>query len=218
LSNRPDSCQIPCACGAHKHDAQLIVLTGGPGAGKTAVLEFIRKVLCEHVAILPEAATILFSGGFWRLDSLSAKRSSQRAIYHVQEEMQNLVLNEKKWAVGLCDRGTLDGAAYWPGEESEFYNSLHTEKNDELQKYKAVIHMQSPAASMGYNHQNPVRTETAEMAALIDEKIHHVWKDHPKYHFVKSADTFLHKMDNAIRLIQSYIPECCREHFNEIKK
>ena len=70
------SCNIPCSCKKISHDTGFVVLTGGPGAGKTAVLEFIRKVLCQHVAILPEAASILFGGGFWRLDSKSAKRPS----------------------------------------------------------------------------------------------------------------------------------------------
>ncbi len=31
-----------------------MVLTGGPGAGKTAILELVRRTLCPHVALLPE--------------------------------------------------------------------------------------------------------------------------------------------------------------------
>jgi hypothetical protein len=46
------------------HDARLVAVTGGPGAGKTAVLELAARSLCEHVAILLEAATIVFGGGF----------------------------------------------------------------------------------------------------------------------------------------------------------
>jgi broad-specificity NMP kinase len=37
-----------------------MVLTGGPGAGKTAVLELLRHSLCDDVAILSEAAGIIF--------------------------------------------------------------------------------------------------------------------------------------------------------------
>ena len=37
------------ACGCTEtHPPRRIVLTGGPGAGKTAVLEMMRKTLCEH--------------------------------------------------------------------------------------------------------------------------------------------------------------------------
>lgn len=54
-----------CACTA-RHNRLRVVLTGGPGAGKTAVLELIRQSLCTHVKILPEAAGIVFGGGFPR--------------------------------------------------------------------------------------------------------------------------------------------------------
>jgi nucleoside-triphosphatase THEP1 len=42
-----------------------VVLTGGPGGGKTAVLELVQRTLCEHVKVLPEAAGMVFRGGFW---------------------------------------------------------------------------------------------------------------------------------------------------------
>jgi len=62
--------------------------------------------------------------------------------------MQSLVQNEKKWAVGLCDRGTLDGVAYWPDNESEFYKGLSTTRQTECAKYLAVIHLNTPALLM----------------------------------------------------------------------
>ena len=42
-----------CHC-TERHDTKRVVLTGGPGAGKTAVLEFMRLAFCRHVVILPE--------------------------------------------------------------------------------------------------------------------------------------------------------------------
>ena len=44
-----------CAC-RDPHPLRRVVLTGGPGAGKTAVLELIRQSLCEHVKVLAESA------------------------------------------------------------------------------------------------------------------------------------------------------------------
>ena len=212
------SCDCPCSCKKVSHDTQLVVLTGGPGAGKTAVLEFVRKALCEHIAILPEAASILFGGGFWRLDSDAAKRAVQKAIYHVQDEMQNLVIQEKRWSLGLCDRGTLDGLAYWPGTESEFYSVLQTDKDNEFQKYKAVIHLRSPTLEMGYNYQNPIRTESAELAFKIDQRIYDIWKTHPHYTCIESKRSFIDKINEATVRIQSLVPECCREHLNDGRK
>ena len=208
------SCEAPCQCCDIEHSCNLIVLTGGPGAGKTAVLEAARKVLCEHVAILPEAASIVFGGGFWRLESQSGKKAAQRAIFHIQHEMESLVLEEKKWGIGLCDRGTLDGLAYWSDTEECYWSAFSTTREEEYSRYKAVIHLRSPSLEKGYNHQNPIRTESAEQAAQIDQKIHEVWMSHPNYHMVESTDTFLEKVDRAFKLIESYVPKCCREHFS----
>ena len=51
-----------CDC-SETHKTRRVVLTGGPGAGKTAVLELIRQNFCKHVKVLPESAGILFGGG-----------------------------------------------------------------------------------------------------------------------------------------------------------
>ena len=36
------------------------MLTGGPGAGKTATLEMIKDAFCDHVKVVPEAASVVF--------------------------------------------------------------------------------------------------------------------------------------------------------------
>jgi broad-specificity NMP kinase len=54
---------VACECAA-VHERRRVVLTGGPGAGKTAVLELIRQSFCKHVKILQEAAGVIFGGGF----------------------------------------------------------------------------------------------------------------------------------------------------------
>ena len=76
---------VACECAA-VHERRRVVLTGGPGAGKTAVLELIRQSFCEHVKVLPEAAGIVFGGGFPREDELLCRRAAQRAIFYVQRE------------------------------------------------------------------------------------------------------------------------------------
>lgn len=216
MTSSRKSCDRSCPCDVISHDTQLVVLTGGPGAGKTAVLELMSKVLCEHVAVLPEAASILFGGGFWRLDSRSGRMAAQRAIYHVQAELQTLVLEEKKWSMALCDRGTLDGLAYWPGKESEFFAALHTDFEKEFRKYRAVIHLCSPSVENGYNYQNPVRVESADAAAKIDMRINDAWKTHPNYYVIESTDDFIEKVHRAAKLIQSFVPRCCMEHLERV--
>lgn len=210
MTNNPNVCEGKCHCHENLFNPHLIVLTGGPGAGKTAVLEMAKKVLCKHIAILPEAASIVFGGGFWRMDSSSARLAAQRAIFHVQVEMENLVKDEKKWAIGLCDRGTLDSLAYWPASEKSFWEMSRSDAKNEYEKYLAVIHLRSPTDLLGYNQQNPLRTETAVQAKEIDQKIAEAWVGHPNYEVIESTENFLTKAQTALKLIAKHIPECCR--------
>ncbi len=191
------SCEQTCQSQELQSETKLIVITGGPGAGKTALLEFVRKVFCHHVAVLPEAASILFGGGFWRLNSHSAKNCVQRAIFHVQVELENLVVLEKKWTLGLCDRGTLDGLAYWQGSESDFFSNINSTKEREFAKYKGVIHLSSPKLGNGYNCLNPLRNETPEAAAELDRRIQQIWSTHPNYLNFESTPDFFEKLDAA---------------------
>jgi len=112
--------------GAPRGAVKLVVLTGGPGGGKTAVLEIARKHFCEHVVVLPEAATILFGGGFPRGVSAAARRAAQRAIFRIQIELETMAIEEGRAAVVLCDRGTIDGIAYWPDEPEGFWRAVGT--------------------------------------------------------------------------------------------
>lgn len=209
-------CQNTCECEQKSHDCELIVLTGGPGAGKTAVLESVNKELCEHIVIMPEAASIVFGGGFWRLNSTSAQMASQRAIFHIQRELESLVKEEKQWGVGLCDRGSLDGLAYWKGSKDQFWDTFNTSLDAEYSRYKAVIHLRSPSIQHGYNHQNPIRIESAEEARSIDERIHDIWKEHPNYNTVDSHESFMDKLTLAYKKISTFVPDCCGGHFNKV--
>lgn len=199
-----------CPCPAPSHDPKLVVLTGGPGAGKTAVLEVVRRDFCEHVAVLPEAASILFAGGFPRRPSEPARRAAQRAIFHVQREMERLTIEERGVGLALCDRGTVDGLAYWPGPPESFWRELETSREAELGRYATVIHLRTPPADKGYNHQNPVRTESAREAALADERIARAWDGHPRRFFVESTADFVEKLRHALALVRQEVPPCCQ--------
>jgi predicted ATPase len=195
-----------CAC-TEPHQRRRIVLTGGPGAGKTAVLELVRQSFCHHVAVLPESASILFGGGFPRGAQPSDRRAAQRAIFHVQRELERAADERDGAAIVLCDRGTVDGAAYWPGP-GQLWDELETTQAAQLARYDAVLHLRVPPV-IGYNHRNPVRIETAAEAAAIDERIARAWDGHPRRFFVESARDFVEKAHAAIRLLQAELPVCC---------
>jgi predicted ATPase len=193
------------------HTPKRIVLTGGPGAGKTAVLELVRQHFCRHVDVLPESASILFAGGFRRGSSVAARAAAQRTIFHVQRGLEAVAEAESQAAIVLCDRGTIDGLAYWPGP-GDFFAEMGVDRGLELERYHAVIHLRTPSASAGYNYQNPVRIETAEEAAVIDARIAAAWAEHPRRMVVENNPNFLEKAQQAIDLLRSQLPVCCANH------
>lgn len=197
-----------CHC-TEIHPPRRIVLTGGPGAGKTAVLELMRKTVCEHVKVLPESAGIVFGGGFPRGHTVDARRAAQRAIFYVQRELETTVTAENI-SIALCDRGTVDGLAYWPGP-GEMWPSVGTTLDEQLARYHAVIHLRTPPVDR-YNHSNPLRVETALEAAAIDERIVSAWANHPRRFEVKPTHDFLSKVARVIELVRAELPACCRNH------
>lgn len=200
-----------CGCTA-RHAQKRIVLTGGPGAGKTAVLELVRRSTCKHVHVLPEAAGVVFGGGFPRSADPVVTRAAQRAIFHVGRELE-ATTEGGDYALVLCDRGTVDGVAYWPGPQ-DFWQDVGTTLQVELARYSAVVHLRTPSGANGYNRTNPLRVETAEEARAIDEKIHRAWSGHPHRYEISSTDEFIEKAQRALELIRGLLPPCCRSHFH----
>ena len=197
-----------CSC-AVNHTPRLVVLTGGPGAGKTAVLEVLAQHACRHVLVLPEAASILWKGGFPRKDGLALRRAAQRAIVRVQLELQRYAIEQPTTALVVCDRGTLDSLAYWPGTPAEYFEDLGTTEERELARYASVIHLQSATREHGY-FSTALRPETAEQARGIDQKILDGWARHPHRTVIESEPDFLKKLDKALALLRAQIPPCCR--------
>jgi predicted ATPase len=189
-----------------KGSCKLVVLTGGPGAGKTAVLEVIRRNFGARAQVLPEAASILFRGGFPRGTTHAERRAAQRAIFHVQRELERLAQAHNHHTIALCDRGTLDGLAYWPGDPAEFFQEVSITREQELSRYAAVIHLRTPKDGEGYDHSNPVRVEDPEDAARIDEAIHRAWDGHPKRHTIDSTPDFLDKVVRVLAIVSEELP------------
>jgi predicted ATPase len=202
-----------CLCN-QRHDRRRVVLTGGPGAGKTALLELVRQSFCAHVKVLPEAAGIVFGGGFPRGPGIPLRQAEQRAIFHVQRELEAAADGEDA-ALVLCDRGTVDGGAYWP-EPGDLWSSVGTTLAGELARYDAVIHLRTPAASNGYDHSNPLRVESAAEASAIDDRIARLWSGHPRLFTIEATPNFLGKAARALDILRAEVPRCCQVHIGTI--
>lgn len=205
LMTGPELGRFSCACDEDIHEARLIAVTGGPGAGKTALLRLAANIFCKHVAFLPESATLLFSGGFWRRPTVAGREGLQTAIFHTQRQLESVFLRDSIARVGLCDRGTVDGAAYWPLGNDDFWRSTGLERETEILRYAAVIHMRTPQFGEGYDQSNPARIEDFRAAQAIDQSIMDSWKGHPRRFIIEANGDFQKKTDQALQILKGLI-------------
>ncbi|MCB0350700.1 MAG: AAA family ATPase [Bdellovibrionales bacterium] len=191
----------------HNNHCCRVVLTGGPGGGKTTAADLFRRELGEDVVIVPEAATILYTGGFPRSEDPDVRRSIQSAIYHVQRNLEDIQSTHYKSRVLLCDRGTVDGAAYWPEADSKgFFDFLSTSIEKELARYDHVVFFETAAVGgMSIEGGNPTRIENLDQAILLDKKLRALWSQHPKFHFVPHQKSFLGKISTALFIMSSIV-------------
>ena len=167
---------------------ELIVLTGGPGGGKTTLIEALAQdpVWRESFLALPEA--ILIAG---RVGVPTQERLFQRLMVEFQRGLEDALaraLDPSDPRFILCHRGTLDPLAYWLDRgwpEDRFFAFTGMKREDHLRRYTAVIHLVTAAdGAEEYYARWPEshRPEQIEDAVRLDALLHRVWRDHPHYY------------------------------------
>jgi predicted ATPase len=183
-----------------------IALTGGPGGGKTTSADLFRREIGDSVVIVPEAATILFQGGFPRSSQPGALRHTQTAIYHVQRHLEEEYESLYPGRVLLCDRGTIDGAAYWPGPPEEYFEAVNSSLDRELERYDAVLFFETAAVGgSSIEGGNPVRNESLEEAVALDLRLRELWKRHGAFTLIPNQKSFFQKITQGLRALESLV-------------
>lgn len=177
-----------------------IAVTGGPSGGKTTLLETLKKELGPKTSIVPEAASLLYRGGFPRGRTANARIHTQKAIYFTQRELEDLIGDDSNAELIICDRGSLDSIAYWPYNESDFFKHVNSTREKELKRYDWVIHLDT-ASSDFYDGTNPIRTESYDEAVLLNKKILEAWAGHSQRIIISEDHDFLTKMAKSIGVI-----------------
>jgi hypothetical protein len=127
-------------------------------------------------------------GTRWDRLDLDGRREVQRRIYHVQvEQEQRIALAHPDKAL-LLDRGTIDGAAYWPDGPDDYWRDLGTNLRDELNRYDHVIWLETCAVLNLYDGtgSNFCRFEDAQGAIRSGELLKQLWSDHPRLQLVSA--------------------------------
>ncbi len=184
--------------------SRKIAITGGPSGGKTTLIDALKQTFGAKVKVVPEAASILYKGGFPRAKDYNGYFHAQKAIFFTQRELEELRMKTHPDALIVCDRGSLDSLAYWPDNEEHFYKTLHTDRQTELARYDWVIHLDT-ATEHDYDTSNDIRTENFHEAKLLNEKIKKSWEGHPQRIIITAENDFVSKMNKATAVIDAIL-------------
>ena len=186
---------------------QRIVLTGGPGAGKSVISRHLARVHPDRFIRVPEAATQVYDRLQTRWDRLDlpGRRDVQRQIYHLQVQQEDRTAAEHPQRGLLLDRGTIDGAAYWPEGAEAYWRDLNTSHERELNRYDAIIWMETAAALGIYDGDasNTCRFEDADAAVASGRLLLNLWGGHPNLKHVGAFANLDDKVAAVMEAIES---------------
>lgn len=191
-----------------------LVITGGPCAGKTTGLNFLKTELTRRgykVLTVAETATEVISSGipfgeipvdvFQRIIISRMLNKEATILMAAHAYNQDVVI--------LYDRALLDTKAYMPHEL--FEQILHeNELNEEeaLKRYDAVFHLITAAdgAQKFYTlANNEARSESPELARELDRKTNEAWSAHPCHKVIDNSTPFKEKIDRLLEAVDEVL-------------
>jgi predicted ATPase len=187
-----------------QHPARRVVLTGGPCAGKTTIAELLGKSFPERLVVVPESASMLIRGGFPRWKTDPCRAAFQAAVYRSQLCVESAYESHYDCDLFLFDRGTIDGAAYWPSGLDDFFGSMNTSEAAELSRYDHVIYLESAEQEDYEIHfrENPTRSEAWTEAKRLDSVTQAIWSRHSRISMVRSQSSFQQKVAAVFQIIE----------------
>lgn len=178
-----------------------LVLTGGPSGGKTTLAMALQREFSHQLVVVPESASMLYAGGFPRKNEVKSAQRRQRAIYYVQRELEGMFEDDYPTHLLVCDRGSLDALAYWPGDTSEFFKSVNSSVEQEVKRYDWVLHLDT-APENNYDLGNPLRLENYEEASRLNDKTKQAWSQHPQRIVISSEGHFIDKLHRSLFVVE----------------
>jgi predicted ATPase len=187
-----------------------IVITGGPGSGKTVIAQQLVERHRDRFVLVPEAATQVYTLLQTRWDKLDleGRRAAQRQMYHLQRDQESRITAANPNKSLLLDRGTVDGAAYWPDGPDDFWRDVGTTRQQELNRYDAVILLDTCARLGLYDGDasNFCRFEDADAAIRSTDFLKTLWAGHPALHFVEAYP----QVDDKIAAVESLVGQLAK--------
>uniref|UniRef100_A0A7E4V873 AAA_28 domain-containing protein n=1 Tax=Panagrellus redivivus TaxID=6233 RepID=A0A7E4V873_PANRE len=204
-----------------------IVLTGGPGSGKTtAQRQLFEKISKDYastwqVFIVGEAASILYHGGVHREEMSDAQidrwqTDMVKTIFQLESVFDNIARNEQRRnTLIICDRGALDPKVFTRSNKqwAEVLAELGTTEDVLLARYDLVLQLFTAPPENYTKSNNAYRREDYDAAYAINTKYEQVWSKHPRFAQIDNSDScgedegWSAKFDKIERLVRFVLDE-----------
>lgn len=194
-----------------------IVLTGGPGSGKTTLIESIKKNFGGKykVIVSDETASHLMGMGLRPFgDNPIPLLDFQELVLRNQlskEEVIDIALNylPDNNIIVIYDRGLIDNMAYISEDEFKLILNRLEKKytiNDFLERYDLIVNLVS-REDFYTTENNPERTEKVDEALSLGKKTLESWIGHKNIKIVSPKDD----INDKIKEVLNYLNEILRE-------
>lgn len=188
-------------CGREIGRVQKVILTGGPSSGKSALVERL-KVVAPHLALVPETATILLSGGFPKPRTPAEVRIFQSVFPGVQDHLERMIaLRNPDARVMIMDRVVMDGYGFWPGDLESFLEAVNLKLEPAMQAYDWVVFFQMPDEK-DFGGNNPFRFHNYAQSVAVSARLEELWSKHPNFIMIPTTVKFDLKIQIATEVIQ----------------
>lgn len=196
-----------------------VLLTGGPGAGKSSALATLRDRISKRgfqVIVVPETATALLDscGGYdpsWHGTPKHVRMQEMFLKFQVANEetlSRFAELRPERPHLLLLDRGCLDGKLFCTEQEwAQVLEGAGVSEDALLERYDLVVHMTTVAARFeglydyGPGSSNPARYHTPEQARHADEMVQAIYAKHPHVRVVPNFAEFSDKIETVVRCV-----------------
>ena len=195
-----------------------IVLTGGPGSGKTSVLEKINQVYSAEgykVILVDETATYLINKGIrpfgeGKIDMVDFQELVLKFQIAKEELIDRAVqMMDAENVIIVYDRGTIDNRAYINEEEfQEVLTRLNNvvSINELMDKYDLVINLVG-RKDFYTTENNAARSEEADDALKLGDVTLRGWLGHKNIRVVYPKDTLSEKLNEVLNIINGILNE-----------
>lgn len=199
-----------------------IAITGGPCAGKSTSLKKINEDLTAkgfRVFMVPEVPTmVVHAGGMILMSQFNIQERIKfqslliRFQMYTEDYFTRLAQMSRQPSIVLCDRGTVDPAAYVSKEE---FQAIMDEEGWSWvtlrdRRYDRVVFLTSAAcgAEDFYTlENNAARSEGLDLARDLDKKTMNAWTGHPHLTVCPNlkGESFDQKIDRALKAVHKTV-------------